>query len=107
MSVLIKGMTMPRCCEECLAESVEENYYGDVMSTECPFIYKGYTEEVRKTGRLEECPLIEVPTPHGRLIDADELIERYTPDMNRQIYGGNFIFDIEHAPAIIGAEDRT
>ena len=47
---------------------------------------------------------IEVPTPHGRLIDADVLIERYKPDMNRQIYGGNFIFDIEHMPAIIESE---
>ena len=73
MSVLIKGMEMPRCCEECLAESVEENYYGDVMSTKCPFVYKGYT---RKTGRLEDCPLVEIPTPHGRLIDADALMEK-------------------------------
>ena len=26
--------------------------------------------------RLNNCPLVEVPTPHGRLIDADEL-ERF------------------------------
>ena len=26
--------------------------------------------------QYEHCPLIEVPTPHGRLIDADELANK-------------------------------
>lgn len=54
MSVLIKGMEMPERCESCPFED-----FGGCM--------------FRVT--RSECPLIEVPTPHGRLIDADERIK--------------------------------
>lgn len=44
----------------------------------------GYDEEVlcRVTGKWHEmnekpddCPLIEIPTPHGRLVDGDKVME--------------------------------
>ena len=54
MSVLIKGMEMPKRCGGCPLRGVCKQR-----------IYIEY--------RPKDCPLIEVPTPHGRLIDADEL----------------------------------
>lgn len=66
MSVIIKGMRMPKFCFACdfLNPFVEEPYCRRLMKR-CP-----------KTGRLEDCPLAEVPTPHGRLIDADAFNSR-------------------------------
>ena len=63
MSVLIKGMEMPTCCEECRlwvdrwCYATEERGYEEGM--------------VRK--KPDWCPLVEVPK-HGRLIDADKMV---------------------------------
>lgn len=62
MSILIKGMPMPKNCEE------------------CPFtdsIWCGRTgQRIHSTmlDRLPDCPLIELP-PHGDLIDRDALMK--------------------------------
>lgn len=59
MSILIKGMGMPKRC------------------LDCPCFDHDYAEcQVRVTATRENgCPLVEIPTPHGRLIDADELCD--------------------------------
>ena len=49
MSIYIKGMDMPKDCGEC--------FVGN------------------RTICSKQCPLVEVKEPHGRLIDADVLIE--------------------------------
>lgn len=66
MSILIKGMNIPENCLMCPFHG-----FGD---------YKGESIVCALTGRSEGqlsnvlgCPLVEVPTPHGRLIDADAL----------------------------------
>lgn len=76
MSVLIKGMDMPNNCLEC-------NFEYDCMMckiTGTSFIWgedgkerTGFYEEEQ---RLPDCPLVEVKTPHGRLIDADAEIRK-------------------------------
>ena len=45
------------------------------------------------------CPLIEVPEPHGRLIDADKILKenKYNGIMD--------VYKIAIAPTIIEAED--
>lgn len=68
MSVLIRGMKMPASCYDCdlCSESMdsERNVYWT-----CPVL----NMDVEKYERMEDCPLVEVPEPHGRLIDADAL----------------------------------
>lgn len=67
MSVLIKGMKMPKNCIECPFSDHEAWCLipGDPkMRYYCP------KEEIS-----EHCPLVEVPEPHGRLIDADALAD--------------------------------
>lgn len=68
MSVLIKDMAMPKDCVSCplTTDYGTCGYYS-------LFVEAGH--EVPFAGRLEECPLIEIPK-HGRLIDADEASER-------------------------------
>lgn len=65
MSLLIKGMDMPECCEVCPCY----NWIEDICRiTESPNDFSD--------ARIEDCPLVEVSTPHGRLIDADRLEDR-------------------------------
>ena len=67
MSVLIRGMKMPESCHECVAG------YGGfcfVASAESDGICPDH-------GRPDDCPLIELPTEHGRLIDVDEASRRF------------------------------
>lgn len=68
MSILIKGMKMPRNCGECRLRW--RSVITD-MDT-CKVLLKDIWKADLLTERLEDCPLVEVPTPHGRLVDADE-----------------------------------
>lgn len=65
MSVLIKGMTMPKCCDDC-------QLLYDCFSC----IVTGYSLAMinwdSEHKRLTDCPLIELPD-HGDLIDRDAL----------------------------------
>lgn len=63
MSVLIKGMQMPESCCVCPV-NMESCNYGFEYLRDHPELYER---------RAENCPIVEVPTPHGRLIDADAL----------------------------------
>lgn len=70
MSILIKGMEMPKSCAECERWSICKclNDFEDYESI-C------YAVEDGDLVRDANCPLIELP-PHGRLIDVDEF-EKY------------------------------
>ena len=74
MSVLICGMEMPRTCNDC----------GLRDSFDC-WITDSYIE-ARFSKRNEDCPLVEIPTPHGRLGDLDKL--KYDIVVGNQKYLG-------------------
>ena len=62
MSVLIKGMTMPKNCASCRLEDLTD------CGHECFLMYDGgCTNDVRDSGRLKHCPLTEIPEKHGAL----------------------------------------
>ena len=75
MSILIRGMEMPKTCDDCKAFVCYRQWAGD--SGDC---FCGITKSDAKDGvRNADCPLVPVP-PHGRLIDADALekdIDKY------------------------------
>lgn len=114
MSVLIRGMEMPKNCKECpfsdheawclLPGDWRERYY-------CP-----------DDERSDDCPLIEIPTPHGRLIDADKLEEGFKraigtylpkdPTRHMDIVNGSecrgwtyALMAVQEAKTVIEAED--
>lgn len=67
MSLLIKGMNMPTSCGDC-------RFCGGIADTDCgPCAWCDIDGKARFADTRQDCPLIEVPTPHGRLIDADAL----------------------------------
>ena len=103
MSVIVKGMEMPDSCIACKFGR-EVNYTGDfeekcLINDKCGYV------SVRKP-RLDTCPLVEVKTPHGRLVDADKLFEEintadeYGADMSDIL---RLVID---APTVIEAEGR-
>lgn len=64
MSILIKGdIGLPRDCCKC-----PFNCYGLCLAN-----HSKLSVDKCVKSRHSDCPLAEVPTPHGRLIDADEI----------------------------------
>ena len=101
MSMFIKGINPPKSCYTC-------DWYNKVQ---CPVdVSKCYY----KMARHPSCPLISIPTPHGRLGDLDKLekelqIARKDPYLKweeARIYG-KAISDVRVARTIIKAEGET
>lgn len=77
MSILIKGMEMPENCFECpwRCKADPENLLCRISGEYFEETFSGTIQN-----RHKSCPLVPVPTPHGRLIDADALekdIDKY------------------------------
>ena len=70
MSVLIKGIEMPKTCGECRF-SVDGWCYAIASDDDQPGYIKPYE-------KAKWCPLAPVPS-HGRLIDADAAIQSLPP----------------------------
>ena len=115
MSVLIKGMNMPENCIKCPMQFGGMCY---VMPAEVDESRVAPTvEEAWKQGKPDWCPLVEVPEPHGRLIDGDALDTRVrqaggmgnveeecTEDFNDGVL---FVLDyfVKNAPTVIPREE--
>ena len=95
MSILIKGMEMPENCDKCRFQSALR-LYCDAM----PYNFCGNTDDIE---RPDFCPLIEVPTPHGDLVDRTELLAEYDRQHKGPAGGARRI--MEQATAIIKAEE--
>lgn len=81
-SVLIRGMEMPKCCDVCIFCD-----WSNLHQTACCKIleyrpcFNDFSSEYEI--RISDlCPLVEVPVPHGRLIDADALADDLDYDAN-------------------------
>ena len=83
-SILIKNTEMPKSCDTCFLSR-----WDFIERFHCPF---------------DECPLVEVPTPHGRLIDADALDYKLGAS-DRDIYVRGVLE--EDAPTVIEAEGEN
>ena len=124
MSIIIKGMEMPTCCYKCPVRR------RDGMDIVCPIAHERFSvADINILEyRLDNCPLVPVP-PHGRLIDADELMKEFekaqrTMEQHGQEYSCSFMSSsqeistewycvedmLENAPTIIppsgGKEDE-
>lgn len=72
MSVIVKGMEMPKNCEECMAYICYRTWSGDHGDCFC-----GLTKrDVPNSKKIEDlCPLIEMPKD-AKLVDANELFDK-------------------------------
>lgn len=95
MSVIIQGLKLPAY----QGEHKEFDRYGCFLT-------------VYKTGKVElhifekDFDVKDIPTPHGRLIDADALMEcRLEPNHYEELKDGYIPdYDLDSAPTIIEAE---
>lgn len=73
MSVLIKGMEMPKTCVQCDLKRYDQERIWTDNGTELlgAWVCKRTDEIIWNTQRGENCPLVPLPEKHGRLIDAD------------------------------------
>ena len=103
MSVLIKGMEMPKNCKECMFADFED----------VDFDYVLYCTANKKYADLDmydhpmgwNCPLVEIPTPHSDLVDRDALIAEYDRQHKGPAGGARRI--MEQAKTVIEAEGVT
>ena len=104
MSILIKGMEMPKhagvnedkdTVYRCIVIAHPDNSAELVIDTE-------FASPYDNGHNVKRCPLVEIPTLHGRLIDADE-IEKCVPEWYDV---GEYVFadTIRNADTIIEAE---
>jgi hypothetical protein len=103
MSVLIKGMKMPENCLECKIKAWEERYNVYV----CPF--GGILElSCLANGRRDECPLVELPEKHGRLVEFIDVATETNDDTGlEEINLGEALsayLKMREAPIVIEAE---
>ena len=100
MSLIIKGMSLPKHADvsgekdtayKCLILAHSDNSVELVIDT-------AFASPYDNGHNIQRYPLTEIPTPHGRLIDADELLKhKYGISQTARTY-------IKTADTIIEAE---
>jgi hypothetical protein len=116
MSILIKGMEMPKTCRKCgfYHHSVDDGYYDfeycGANNAEFNNAYDSTKPHINPfEEKLSTCPLVPVP-PHGDLIDRREA-ERYalprTEMVDGEIVQNKYVYlqTIQQLPTIIPAEE--
>lgn len=100
MGIYLPNMEMPENCWDC------KLFYDFILCLALQDQPKRYTDT--GMGRPPECPLIEVPEPHGRLIDADDLLLDMTVASEDDDWQEYFVYadDIVNAPTTIPASEE-
>ena len=111
MSLIIKGMKLPRSCSTC-----RFSYFTVGIRKRCEI--SGDEINPLINCRETNCPLVEVPTPHGRLIDVTTLKNKIESDYCNKCTDveecgvcvcqncgiGTLFDDIDFTPTIVEAE---
>lgn len=109
MSVIVKGMEMPYGCTDC-------DFCGGIIMPDgiyccdCPTEAshgKNISDAINNDARADFCPLVEIPTPHGRLGDLDKLNIHDISPVDGFCVMGVTEEDIELADTVIEAEGET
>ena len=110
MSVIVRGMEMPNNCQECTCINGEHFY--------CQAVGRKPQDENIISRRPDWCPIADVPTPHGRLIDADllsKILKKRAEDewnKNTAPFSWSYAYEclidtLDIMPTIIEAEAET
>lgn len=96
MGVLIEGMDMPKNCASCPCGNAQIDYcYAkNRCIVKLDNVYP-YTEK-----RPDWCPLVEIPTPHGNLVDLDAMVDKFWDGDYMEIH----CRDLDDIPVIVEAE---
>lgn len=81
MSVIVKGMQMPKSCMECPMFS----------GAGCKATMKMFSELTNVAVRVKGCSLVEIPEKHGDLIDRNKLMKDLTDIWYGKITATDFL----------------
>ena len=96
MSILIKGMDMPKSCGSCVY-----NY----NSCNCGITKSDIDRDYEYAERLSDCPLVEIPK-HGDLIDRAALYKQmFSAGLSGKEDRNIAIDTMLQAPTVIEAEE--
>lgn len=97
MTIMIKDMEMPKNCNEC---PMSVNGYCVVSPK------RANGDALNKYETTLWCPLVEVPIPHGRLIEADKLMDKIRRYDDGELWSEEEVyFTVKGMPTIIEAEE--
>lgn len=107
MSLIIKGMSLPKHADvngekdtayKCLILAHSDNSVELVIDT-------AFASPYDNGHNIQRYPLTEIPTPHGRLIDADKLLESFGEALNEDRHFVNYFALVDEAPTVVEAEE--
>lgn len=102
MGLYIPSAEYPESCERC-------DFIRGFQNRFCPFLNIYLEQMINQDSKAihKDCPLIEVVTPHGRLIDGFRLHKRVEDRINNgdDIKPKDYLFEIDLAPTIIEGEE--
>lgn len=97
MGVYVKDMQMPSGCGSC--------DFANFFSDGEPYCRR-LMKRVKASSRLPDCPLHDVPSPHGKLIDVNEACEKYPVDADPR--NGYLLYKLnDELSTIIPAEEEA
>ena len=103
MSVIIKNMKMPESCFDCPLYDDEEKY----CKAQNGFLVLLFPSRARDNS----CPLVDVPTPHGKLVEFIDVTTTFDEDSGtEQVNLGDAFsayFRMRESNAVIEAEGET
>ena len=113
MSVIVKNMEMPERCGRCFFvrwSNLHQTAWCTLAQEAC---FEDFSRDY-KNRRADFCPLVEIPTQHGRLIDTDEPMTKISTMMQEPDYqheGEDWMVGLimardalDDAPTVIEAE---
>lgn len=103
------NLEMPKNCPMCPFAHYDDmfnTFRGCDITRGKRWAVKNDKDYAKLSTRPDWCPLIEVPEPHGRLIDADKLKSYWEPDHSRYFDADYFIHTIDAAQTIIPASEE-
>ena len=108
MSLIIKGMKLPR---HAAVNGDKDTVYRCAILVHADnsvdlVVDAAFASAYDNGHNIQRYPITEIPTPHGRLIDADKLMEtRLEPNHYDEMKDGYIPdFELDSAPTIIEAE---
>lgn len=77
MSVIVNGMEMPKNCGSCWISRMRDSSLGGILDCKILGTVGTAMDDPHDilNNRHPDCPLVELPEKHGRLIDVDALID--------------------------------
>ena len=105
MSVIVKNMEMPKGSCEWIGENGSLRRCKLLNGDDDCKMQEGVCADATWEEQFAGCPLVEIPTPHGRLVDLDKMVDEYWDGSSMRIDKTD-IKEIEEYDVLVEAEGR-